>query len=389
MTPRAEDRYLRPVIPNDAPQALAGPAFSPDDARDLRRARRAALWVGLVVPLALTVATTLVLLAWLPRMPDPAATHWSGGPAPDGFGAAWSFPVINAGLGLGIPVLFWAIIRFGGRGGALPGWSGYQRFLTAFGLGTVVFLEGLLLCCVAVQLDLRDAHDAPGVDAAVGIGFGVWAVVTLAAWFMQPSVRIAAPDLSGVEPLSLSETERAVWVRDVRPSPLFLGAVGVAIVICVASAVWVWTLGDALWWMNAGIAVLVILLTLCTAWFRVRIDANGLEARSALGWPVFRVSAADVESVAAAPIAPLADFGGWGLRWAPGRLGIVMRAGTGLVVHCRSGSVIGISVDDAETGAALLAAGTSVAHVATSEPEPSVPPHLHAVTDSTGSPEHD
>ncbi|MCI1020309.1 hypothetical protein HWD99_16915 [Microbacterium sp. C5A9] len=43
---------------------------------EIRRARTAFWWVGVIIPLALLVLAGLVVLAWLPEVPDPAAIHW-------------------------------------------------------------------------------------------------------------------------------------------------------------------------------------------------------------------------------------------------------------------------------------------------------------------------
>ena len=38
-----------------------------------------------------------------------------------------------------------------------------------------------------------------------------------------------------------------------------------------------------------------------------------------MGWPVYRVPAAEIAKAGATEVSPGADFGGWGLRMAPGR----------------------------------------------------------------------
>jgi hypothetical protein len=51
-----------------------------------------------------------------------------------------------------------------------------------------------------------------------------------------------------------------------------------------------------------------------------------------------------------------AEFGGWGIRQRPGALGIILRNGESLQVTRRNGRRLVITVDDAETAAALLMA---------------------------------
>jgi hypothetical protein len=53
---------------------------------------------------------------------------------------------------------------------------------------------------------------------------------------------------------------------------------------------------------------------------------------------------------------PLAEFGGWGWRWgADGRVGVVLRAGEGIQVTRTNGKRFVVTVDDAQTGASVLA----------------------------------
>ena len=50
---------------------------------DLARAKRTGLWVGLLAPLVVITAALVLVLVWMPRMPNPAATHWGGSGGPD------------------------------------------------------------------------------------------------------------------------------------------------------------------------------------------------------------------------------------------------------------------------------------------------------------------
>ena len=349
------------------------PRLTQAQRNELARAKRVALWIGLIVPLALITAAMVLLLVWMPRIPNPAATHWSGGGGPDGFGSPWSYAWMLALVGYGIVLMMWGIVAFASRMPApspkrvMPVWSGYQRFLTAFALGYAVFLPIALLGSVAVQLDLADAREASGVGVIMGAGFAAWALVTALGWFAQPKVDVRPAFEESVEPIPLSATERAVWFGQVRPSKGFLWIIGATFVIMLGATALVFFVpadsGDEAAKHIATIvtgvlAFVVALLCLMTAWFRVRIDARGLEARSLVGWPVFRLPAADVQRVEAAQINPMGEFGGWGLRWAPGRFGIVMRSGEGLVATRRDGRLFAITVDDAEKAAAVLAAAS-------------------------------
>ncbi|QIM16697.1 hypothetical protein G7067_10230 [Leucobacter insecticola] len=178
----------------------------------------------------------------------------------------------------------------------------------------------------------------------------------LLAFLLQPRVRIERPRDEDSAPLSLGDTERAAWLGGVGPSGVYLWVVGGTLLLLLGTAVMV-LLQD-----GVGGLVLLILFVVMTSllatcsWFRVRIDDTGIEARSTLGWPRFHVPAADIERVAVAQISPFSEFGGWGLRWVPGGFGLVMRTGEGIVVTRKGGRSFTVTIDDAETGAALLAA---------------------------------
>lgn len=240
----------------------------------------------------------------------------------------------------------------------MPLWSPFQRFLSAFTAGFAVFFVAVMLASMAMQLDLERAADAGGIGGAMGLSFGGWVIATAAAWFAQPSVDIRAEGGDPSSPLTLAQSERAVWIGQVRPSRVFAGVMGIALVLLLASTLLLFlvTVDAAIRWVMLSTLLLLLGLTVTTMWFRVRIDSRGLEARSALGWPSFRLPAAEIARVEATRIVPFAEFGGWGLRWGPGRFGIVMRAGEGIVATRDDGRIFAVTVDDAEGGAALLAA---------------------------------
>jgi hypothetical protein len=98
---------------------------------------------------------------------------------------------------------------------------------------------------------------------------------------------------------------------------------------------------------------------LTTAQFVVTAGPRGFLVRSALGWPRLRIRTADLAKAGTATIDPLADFGGWGIRWVigpnrKGRWGIVTRRGPGLEVFRHDGRSIVVTLDDAGTAAAVL-----------------------------------
>lgn len=352
------------MSPKPSPQPGQSKTLTASQQADLDRAKRAARWVGLVFPLTLLTAALVMVLVWLPRMPDPAATHWSGSGGPDGFGSPWTYVWLLLLVGHGIVLMIWGFIEFSGRIPAaspkrpMALWSANQRFLAAFSAGFAVLMTVTLLASVIAQLDIADAADAGGVGVPVALGFGAWAVVSVIGWFVQPKVEIRGGEGEPALPLPLKDSERAVWFGEVRPSKSFLLLMAVVIVAVVTSVVFVFTVSSDTLSRVVIVAslVLVVVLTLLSTWFKVRIDAGGIEVRSIVGWPVFRVRTNDIKHVEATQINPFPEFGGWGMRWAPRRFGVVMRAGEGIVITRTNGSIFAVTLDDSETAAKALAA---------------------------------
>ncbi|UOQ56248.1 DUF1648 domain-containing protein [Leucobacter allii] len=349
--PSARRRYA-------APAPLPEPRLTPEQQRELARARRAARWVGLILPLAVIAVACALLAVWLPRMPDPAATHWGFTGGPDGFGAPSTFLWLTLGLGGGMTVLLSLMTGLSGLKPGAPMWSSAQRFLAAFAAGFAVFFATVGIASAAVQLDLAEAADAPGIGGYMGLGFGAWIVVGLVAWAVQPRADILMAPEAPSAALELASTERAVWFGRVRPSRVYSWLAGFAAVSMVLAVAIVFAspAPAAVQWVMVGALVIVVGLLAVSAGFRVRVDAAGLVARSVVGWPVFRLPATDVARVEVSRIEPLTEFGGWGLRWAPGRFGIVMRAGEALVATRHDGRLFAVTVDDARTAAAALEA---------------------------------
>lgn len=347
--------------PSNAPGAMRGALCS-----DVAPARRAALWVGVWAPLIVVALGVLLQILWIPRLPDPIATHWGGSGGPDGFSDPLSNILFFAITGVGMTLIFAVILLIPrGRRTGFPVWSSASRFLAVFGAATIVFISVLIVGLVQIQLDVADARTVGTVAGPMVIALLSAVAAGVLGWFVQPKVTVAAPASADSEPLPLSEHERAVWIGRALPNAGYRWFAGIMValmlILCVGSLV----AQFPGWWYLALVGSLVGVLIVTTIGFRVRIDAAGLEARSMLGWPVVRVRAADIDRVAASEINPLGEFGGWGFRWMPGRFGIVLRTGPGIVVTRRSGSIFGITVDDAETGAAVLAAAARSAGTGT------------------------
>ncbi|MGJ0387561.1 DUF1648 domain-containing protein [Microbacterium sp. CGR1] len=332
---------------------------------EIRRARTAFWWVGVILPLALIALASIVVLAWLPDVPDPAAIHW-GLDGADGFGPRWTPLVLLIGLGGGTVVLFAAISLFSHRlpqrGAAAPipqpQWSATARLLGAASLGTAGMMSMLAIASTAAQRGLADAADAADITPWVPVLLLAMAGLGIAGWFLQPSVPVSS-DSTGdaAAPLPLADHERAVWMKTVTVARGGQVVLGIGVFIVVAMSVLLLAQGIAAGWITAAVAVVLLALVVTSLTFRVRASAAGLRVRSVAGWPRVDIPATEVASTRAVQVDPFAEFGGWGYRFGmDGRRGIVLRKGDALEVTRTSGRVFVVTVDDAATAASVLAA---------------------------------
>lgn len=321
------------------------------------RALRRFLLVALALPAVLVLVAVCVQLAVRSSLPDPIAIHWGAAGEPDGFGPFWVAPTMTAVLGVGLPLLF-AVPASGslrrGDGGTFP------RALGAAALAESAFICALFTWTVLMQAGLSDARNAPGVAAPLLVSVLAAALAAAAGWFLQPRPirRIVAFERG--TPLRLSTTEPAVWLRSVRIERSGVVVLAAVFALLVFLIVLLSGSPEAAGGVGIllGVTVLMAGVTVSMSVFRVRIDEAGLAVDSAVGWPRVRIPLDDIRRVEAVPhVSPMGEFGGWGMRWAlGGGSGVVLRSGPGIRVQRRSGEVFTVTVDDAETGTALLQA---------------------------------
>lgn len=150
----------------------------------------------------------------------------------------------------------------------------------------------------------------------------------------------------------------SAWTRTIGIHPAGLGTALVVVAVLTFRAVTSWLAGDpdGLSWLPTALAAALFVLIATTMTFTVRVDERGLTVRSLFGVPRFRVRLADVAAVDAVEVRPLRHFGGWGLRRRRGMFGVVMRRGPAIRVRRADGTFFVVTVRDAPSGAALLAA---------------------------------
>lgn len=324
-------------------------------ASEFRTARRRFLLVGTLAPTLVTLVGIALTVVWLPEVPATVATHWNGRGVPDDFSPAWAVPLGIAGLGFGLVALFTGMMFAATRDGR---WGPTLRLIGAFSLGTTLMLVVALAWSLGMQRGLADPADAVGMDLPLLVGTALGVLAGLGAWFAQPRTTIAGPhSADAVAPLDLAPGERAVWVRTTTMSRPAMFAIGAGILALALGTVAVALIGSTAWWLMLASTLLLVVLAGTTFVFRVRVDARGVEVRSVLGAPWFRVPLAEVDSVSVTDVSPGAEFGGWGIRLAPdGAFGIILRSGEALQVQRTNGRRFVVTVRDAATGAALLEA---------------------------------
>lgn len=328
---------------------------APVRSADIRRARLTFVTVGLVLPVVIAAIAVAVILAWIPELPDRVATHWSHG-GPDGFGSPQMYVWMQAGLGIGLPLLI-----------AIPpllmmqqAWGLAGRLLGALSLGVSGLVAVANAGSVAIQRGAADAADVGDIGPVVGLAFGALVVLTALGWFVQPRVNMPAvmsADQSGSDRVRLAPGERAAWfgfAAMARPGVVVLV---LAVLVLVAVSALLLILGEPSGWITAAVAVVVGALAATTLVFRVSVGRSGLRVRSLIGWPRIEIPLDEIQTAGAVQVNPMAEFGGWGMRVGlDGRTGVVLRTGEGLQVVRTDGRVFVVTVDGAQTAASVLAA---------------------------------
>ncbi|MFI6786458.1 hypothetical protein ACIBG4_03925 [Nonomuraea sp. NPDC050383] len=308
--------------------------------------RTSATLCGLLVSAVLAV----VPLAVRDRLPDPVATHWSGGSAPDGAMplAASTMMIVALWSVLWVTLVVLAPMAQERRNGR-AGWWG------ALAGGAVLFL-GLGGVSLLANLDAASWTEArlSGWRVAAVLGVSL-AVGVLAGYLRRGETDPPSAGESAPPSLRLQAGRRAVWVG--RAGNRWLAAVTVvaAVALCVVAVL-------VLLGLAGGVAARALLpglgITLAVGLFTSSLAARVTEDGLAVGlgplrWPVRRIRLDAIERAWAETRSP-AEVGGWGFRGLPGSATIMLRGGECLVVRYRSGGQLAISVDDAERGASLI-----------------------------------
>ncbi|HEY9330968.1 MAG TPA: DUF1648 domain-containing protein [Streptomyces sp.] len=311
------------------------------------------------LPFLLALAADLILFATRrDRLPAQLASHFVGNGRANDYAGRTSYVVITTVLLVGTGAL-WALMAT--RGG-FHGRS-YRRAV-ASGYAVAGFLGYLMAVVLLVNVDAAEdaqgrAQDvsfpmwqlaaALGVAAlAFGLGLLLAAVVPVPE---EPSVDGQADGhtdgaTAGGERIALAAGEVAGWARSTGNRWLLPAAA----LTCAGGVALLFTVG----WSAAVPVVLVGLLLLAFARPNVAVDRRGITVSGMLPWPRVQVPLDRIETAASRDIKPLTEYGGWGYRIRPGRTGVMIRSGEGIVARLADGRDFAVTVDDSATAAALL-----------------------------------
>lgn len=282
------------------------------------------------------------------RLPDPIASHWEFSGAPDGSMSLVGLVVLD--------VVLWLLFAGAGVATVLRGEvrrAQRSSVLAALGFGSV-FAPGLLGSTVWANLDVGSWREARPLSwQALLVVVCALLVGALAAHLGRRGPADPPGDSGATPAMTLRSGQRAVWVSSGASRFMTVLGTGLLVVAVVLTGAAAGVSGGA-FWGGAGVAAVSGLAVLLFSSVRVQVGAPGVViAFGPLRWPVRRVLLDRIETARCEVRRPAA-VGGWGYRGLPGNATIMIRGGECLVLRYTSGGELGISVDDAERGAALI-----------------------------------
>ena len=311
-----------------------------------RRQKAGILALAGGVPLLLGVAGVLLVASWLPDLPERIAIHW-GGREPDGFAGFWEI----AGTVLWLNVLLGGVFSVAAASLTNASSPVRGRLLVAAGVASSTAVTVGLVGTVGIQRGGAAVPDTLQAGQSLLVGLAVGLVLGAVAFFVAPRFERVDPGVEPqTDPIELSAEERAVWTGVAAPDRRFLLLYAAIVVLLVGG-----TVVGAIDQPVAVVAVAAVLLVSASVLrWRVVVSRTGFTARGLFGLPVLRVPLSEVEGARVVPVEAMSQFGGWGLRFGGGRVGVILRSGEGIEVTRSRGRAVVVTVDDATTAAALL-----------------------------------
>jgi hypothetical protein len=338
---------LGPVARQDVAMTAAMPPIGAVPGEGVPLVRLLVAFV--VFPLLVATGVAAVGIGLQDRLPDPLATHWGFDGQPNGSMSTSGFVTFVALVTLALWVLAALFVLAARRS---PVRFRVERAAMAAVDAVAAFFGCLTVLTFLVNAD-ETARTAELPALLLVPVLAVAAVAGMAGFALAgrpPNRPPAGAPAAGhaVVARTLAPGERPVWQATLTSRLL----VGTAAVAAVAGALLAWQVA---WWV--GLVLLVVaVVCLAVSSAHVTVDAHGLTVGlGPFGWPRKHVAPGAIASVTSEEIQPLV-WGGWGYRVAAGRSAVVLRKGPGIVVDLRDGHRFAVTIGDADTGAALLAA---------------------------------
>ncbi len=307
---------------------------------------RARFWLGVGLPAAILAASYIPFLLLRSELPDRVASHYDSAGRADDSMTIGAFLVVT-----GVMVVFGISLCIG------LAWS--RRPVPAR-LGATVGLLGPFIATLGGAILATTAVSQRGIDSWMDAPNAWWglpivlisaiAVGTAGARLGSHLITAAAdPSARNAPVMDLADGEQAVWTTSLHNAPLFLVGIAVAAVGFVLLA------STPLWFGTVVLMSSVPLMALAT--LHVGIDRNGLQVRYGhLLWPKTLVAVDRIDTASTIDVRPQ-EWGGWGYRGSlklTHQAAVVQRAGPGIRLDLKDGKVFVVTVDDPETGVALL-----------------------------------
>lgn len=312
---------------------------------DHATARRAALIATIWVPLAIVTVAEAVVVIVGAEDPHDLIVRWGGHVE---WGAWWDYAIFVPAVGLPIIVGTGIVVARSTK------MIGMNSWMPAIVIGVTMFHAVGMGMGVVV---LNASPLTPTLPLGGGIALGIAA--GLLTWWFLPKEAPSPIPVESAGALPARPGQIAGWTgRIEQPARLRVLLGTIAVFAVTAGIVLVVTVG---WhgWPEFVVAAWFLLVLLATSEFVVSAGPNGLLARSIIGWPRLRVASADIATAGVVKVDPMAEFGGWGVRWVigprgKGRWGILTRRGPALEVVRRDGRSLVITINDPVTAASVL-----------------------------------
>ena len=299
-----------------------------------------------IVPLALGLAGVALMALWSPELPQRLAIHWNGAGEVDGYADFAGVVALLLGVTAVLAGTFTlSVVTLTDRSSPVRG-----RILVALGIAVSTAVTTGIVASVGLQRG-GAVPESLQVGQWLLIGLGIGAVLGAIAYPLTPSFSQApSDDDEHTDPIELSADERAVWTGVVAPGRRFVALYAAIVLLVVGSVAFGAVDQPAL----VVVFIVVLAVSASVLRWRVTVSRSGFTARGTLGLPVLRVPMTEVEGARVVQVGAMSEFGGWGLRFGGGRIGVILRSGEAVEVERTRGRAIVVTVDDAETAAALL-----------------------------------